>query len=74
MPMVKVVGECENVEFEDVLVSRAMDFIEEGSNYKGIPCMGSPSGSTSNLSILFSLLFPSVKEMDGYLEWIKHQA
>ena len=71
MPIVDVIGECDILEGEDVIVLRALDFIEKAGEFKGVPYQISPIKSNYPLSISFGLLFPSEEKIVSFLEWVQ---
>ena len=75
MPIIEVRGESSIKESEPIMLLEATELIEKAGQYKGIPYQEGPCplSSECNIMVYFSILFPSDKELNNYMESIQKE-
>ena len=73
MPIVEVKGESQVEIGEFFMIHQAVEIIEKARVFKGIPCQDPPSQPNEvKLTVYFSLIFPSEKELASFMEDINN--
>ncbi len=74
MPIIEVKGQSPAKEGEFILIQNAVEIIEKANEFKGIPYQNTPSPSNGfSLTVSFSLIFPSDKELTSFREIIQQR-
>lgn len=74
MPVIEAKGESPAKESEFIMIQNAVEMIEKASEFKGIPYQNPPSPSNNfSLTVSFSLIFPSDKELTSFMEAIQQR-
>ena len=74
LPLLVVMGECAIPKTEMILLDKAIDLIEKAEKFKGIPYpTDSIKFESQFVSVNFSVLFPSDKELEAFMETIDPQ-
>ena len=74
MPIIEAKGESPVKEGEFIMIQNAVEMVEKASEFKGVPYQNPPSTSISfSVTVLFSLIFPSDKELTNFMEVIQQK-
>ncbi len=74
IPIIEVKGESPAKESEFIMIQNAVEMIQKANEFKGIPYQNPPSPSNNFLlTVSFSLIFPSDKDLTSFMEAIRQR-
>ena len=67
--IVEIRGEVNVANSEKILLGEAVDIIETGISYKGVPIANAPAETpTKSVAVDFALMFPSSNKLNDFME------
>ena len=72
LPIIEAIGKSDVKDSEPILIQNVIEIIEEAERFKGKPYPNKPNYSTAKpISISLSIIFPTEKDIDNYVEYIR---